>query len=109
MRELTPVDCANTQVAVIQYGANDQVVHKFNDKQSIDQINQKIDSIVQTDIEFTGTRPEVAIETALTYIFQPEQGSRAKSSQGAKQVIVLITDGKFERPTLAFEVSCITN
>ena len=106
MSELTPIDCANTQIALIQYGANDQVVHKFNDRQHIDQINEKIDSIVQTDIEYTGTRPEVAIQTALSYIFQPEQGSRAKSSQAAKQVIVLITDGKFERPALAFEVSC---
>ena len=105
MTELSPIDCANTQVAVIQYGANDQIVHKFNDNQDIDWIRTKIDSIVQTDIQFTGTRPEVAIETSLNFIFQPEHGSRSKSSQQAKEVIVLITDGKFERPTMAFEVS----
>lgn len=61
--------------------------------------------MIQTDIEYTGTRPEVAIETSLQYIFQPENGSRSETSQQAKQVIVLITDGKFERPTLAFEAA----
>ena len=109
MKELSPIDCANTQVAVIQYGANDQIVHKFSDNQDIDTISGKIDSIVQTDIQFTGTRPEVAIETSLNYIFQPEHGSRSKSSQQAKEVIVLITDGKFERPTMAFEVTFNSN
>ena len=79
LTELSPINCANTQVSILQYGANDQIVHKFSDAQQIEVITQKvtifflknidhklkIDAMIQTDIEYTGTRPEVAIETSL--------------------------------------------
>ena len=44
LTELSPIDCANTQVSILQYGANDQIIHKFSDAQEIDVIIPKVRS-----------------------------------------------------------------